>query len=364
MIIYVAESMVLTWISLAWLTIQSALFSVSTLDAVIFYTQAVFTFLLLILLTVIQDISLRNKLVKGLFITNFALFLFYIHMFEQILNYHTVTTDPVLCTNQPHSQSYIKIFFQSSSPTEITLAFSAISFSFLTLQVILSAGAALLCESLWTDNYWCETTLFIISTVHLYISLLDSNSHLFFFLLWTITSVYLIYFIIYLIVLIIIAQNTNSTEYIPLPNPPSPGTSTSVVVDTHNDLNPSLSSSANSFIVTRTVLECIRCFLIIVWGFCIYGFLVLHTQQYLQWSLIPIFILITLVILIENIPLFISLQKHLKNTKKLGANPAHVLHASSRQRLSVAVYSNDAENALSSQSVFRNMTLSTTKKRF
>ena len=169
MLIYLVESLIFSLFGLAWVTLEGLLYSVSPIDSVVFYTQTVYTLFLCVMMLLFPN----KKYVTLMLCVHLSLFLFYIHCIDQFFFYNSTVSDITqrTCTNSPHSQSY-RTLLQGNIPVELSAVYSSISLALLFIQAILAIASQ--AGSLLQSTLWCDTTLCLMCSLHLYASWMDN----------------------------------------------------------------------------------------------------------------------------------------------------------------------------------------------
>jgi hypothetical protein len=256
MMIYVFEATLLSWITLAWVAVQEVVYGVCPIDAVVFYSQAVFMLLLLLCVVVFK----LTEYQRIMFTVQFTLFLFYLHLLDQSFNYYALpaTASDKTCTNQPHSKAYEHIFF-GVKPKELNMVFSSVSLAFLFVHVLLALACYV--EKIAEDILWGESVLVLIAVVHLFVGSLDDMAW-YAVLLVVVLTCYVLYFLVYLVIYSVKEFQT--------------------------------ALLAQVLVMAKTVVL----LLLVV---TTYIYLVVHTHQWVAWSYIPLSLVVFIMTTIQSL---------------------------------------------------------------
>lgn len=244
--IYVFESTILSWITIAWVAVQQVVYNVNPVDAVVFYSQAIFLLGLLFSMLVFKF----SEYQKVLFTVQFSAFLFYLHIIDQSFSYYLMpSTQGYTCTNHPHSDAYEHIFF-GMKPKELNIVFSSVSLAFIFVHVLLALASHV--EKIAEDVLWGECTLVLIAVAHVYVGSLDQMAW-YAVLLLMMLVLYVLHYMVYLIVYSV----------------------------------PEFQSALLGRILTLS-----RVIILLLLAINTYVYLVIHSHQWIAWSYIPIAVLV------------------------------------------------------------------------
>ena len=166
----VIEALILSLISITWLTSQSLIFCAQAVDGCIFYSQFLILLVILLVTTFLEDESLRRVFYNVGFTMNLALFLAYCHLMDLSYNYTNPPAVPS-CTTTPHSSYAYRQLFFCKAPMEITMVLQGVSLANLVLILLTSASFNAL--DLWTCTHWIDITLLVVLLHHVYVALND-----------------------------------------------------------------------------------------------------------------------------------------------------------------------------------------------
>ena len=251
--IYVFESTILSWITIAWVAVQQLVYGVCPVDAVVFYSQAIFLLGLLFSMLVFKF----SEYQRALFTVQFSVFLFYLHIIDQSFNYyHMPSSHDYTCTNHPHSDAYEHIFF-GMKPKELNIVFSSISLAFILVHVLLALASYV--EKVAEDVLWGECTLVLIAIAHVYVASLDQMAWYTVLLLFMLV-LYVLHYMVYLVVYSV----------------------------------PEFQS-----VLLGQILTLSRVIILLLLAINTYVYLVVHSHQWVAWSYIPIAVLVLTVTIIH-----------------------------------------------------------------
>lgn len=177
MLLYIIETLVLLLWAIAWLSSQGLFFCTHKIDAVLFYTQFLSCFGVLLMHAFTAEsskVEIKRSLRSTCFSLNLGIFLLYAHLIDSAFNYNAMPPKKSMqCTNHPHSDAY-RILFFCEYPREMTLVFGAITLAF-TIMVMF-ASAAFNMNDLWANTWWTDYTLLLMASIHCYAALFDATT--------------------------------------------------------------------------------------------------------------------------------------------------------------------------------------------
>lgn len=172
MFIYLLESLILSSIQFAWLSIQQMIYTPSHIDQVIVYTQAIYTLMVLVGYYYFENYEpVRTALQKSFFVCHFTCLVLYGHLMENWFSFAYLDviphdTNTVCSLSKSHSAVYRQVFL-STSPIQIALAFSSVTLAFLVVQTLLALSSM-------QEAVWNKSVLLILPILHITITAFDT----------------------------------------------------------------------------------------------------------------------------------------------------------------------------------------------